>query len=391
MDTALLKALYGTDDEKDILRGKTTEKQVRAVANGKSGSAVQMTPEECAKMCKALNGVEYLTGYEHRVLQYRITDESVDRYGDIVRAKGVRLDNYKKNPVVQFAHNYEEPPVGVSLKTWFDKETNSVMAWPMFIDDRHDTTGRSELVYRLAKANIMRACSIGFVPIDVYNPGNTEERTKIGLGDYGVEFKKCDLMEFSPVAVPANPSALQDGYQESFVRGLRDVGFERRHLDTLRKYPVIGDNAIDSLIQGLDAKRVAIVVNESGDTETVNDVTKTSAANPVTVNDGVYISAEGEIETVENSAPEQTTTPGDTDNRATNVTVSLDCGSLSESIAQLMAALAEAKQQREDELKELREMVSLVRDALADNRQAQPKSATNTKLYDLGNALKLKH
>ena len=38
MDANLLKVLYGTDDGKTILRGKCSEKQVRAMANGKSGS-----------------------------------------------------------------------------------------------------------------------------------------------------------------------------------------------------------------------------------------------------------------------------------------------------------------------------------------------------------------
>jgi len=379
MDSALLKMLYGTDDGNAILRSKCSEKQIRAQSNGKSGTAVGMTPDECRKLCKAAGGIEYLDGYEMRVLQYRITDESVDRYGDIVRAKGVRLDNYKKNPVVQFAHNYEEPPVGVSLKTWYDKETNSVWAWPLFMDDRHDTSGRSELVFRLARANIMRACSIGFNPLDVYQPGNADEREKLGLGEYGVEFKKCDLMEFSPVAVPANPNALQDTYREEFVRGLKAAGLARGHLDTLRRYPVLADNAIDALIAEFDAAKVAIVVN--------SDSANTASA----AMSDTYIAAKGATTmTVSSDTTTQATEPQtdtETAARAATVNVHLDCGDVAASIAQLQAVVAETKQVCDTLVTELREMVSTVRGALADPTRAAPKPATNINLYD--NVLKL--
>src|SRR5437763_16991584 len=40
------------------------------------------------------------------VVDIRVSDETLDRYGEIITAAGWRLDNYRKNPVIQNAHQY---------------------------------------------------------------------------------------------------------------------------------------------------------------------------------------------------------------------------------------------------------------------------------------------
>ena len=39
-------------------------------------------------------------------MRFVASDESVDRYGDIIRASGWQLDNFRKNPVLLFAHDF---------------------------------------------------------------------------------------------------------------------------------------------------------------------------------------------------------------------------------------------------------------------------------------------
>jgi hypothetical protein len=41
------------------------------------------------------------------VIDFRSSDETVDRYNEIITAGGWKLANYQKNPVVQNAHRYE--------------------------------------------------------------------------------------------------------------------------------------------------------------------------------------------------------------------------------------------------------------------------------------------
>jgi len=254
---------------------KTTEKQYRAFAGG-TNDEEPMSPEECAKLCKATNNLEYLSGYENRIKVYTITDESCDRYGDIVRAKGCKPDNYKKNPVIQFAHNYEELPIGNTIKLVIDKAKKVVRATALFFDDRVDSSGRSDLIYRFIQANGMRACSIGFMPLEYNMPKTDEERAAMGLGKYGVEFTSWDLMEFSPVPVPANPNALRDDYREGFKKSLsttlRSGKFSAHDVEILKRYPLFDETILDAFVKEIGG--TSIVVPEY----TLKDVQENFAA-----------------------------------------------------------------------------------------------------------------
>src|SRR5205823_14614962 len=39
-------------------------------------------------------------------LDFRSSDQTLDRYQEIITVAGWKLDNYRKNPIVQNAHNY---------------------------------------------------------------------------------------------------------------------------------------------------------------------------------------------------------------------------------------------------------------------------------------------
>lgn len=262
VDSTVLRALYGTDDTEAILHAKETDKQVRAFAGG-NGGKVELSVDEIKSLLKKANNAKYYAGDEHRVREYVVTNETVDRYGDIVRAKGVSLANYAKNPVVQFAHDYEQPPVGLSIKTWYDKDNKCIRSWVVFNCNEADPSGRSDLIFRLVESNRMRACSIGFMPIETRRPKNDEERAELGLGQFGIEFIKSDMMEFSPCPVPANPDALNSNfvksYNEEFIKTLRSGLFTKKDVDVLRAYPLFGEDAIDAFIKELDARSAVTV------------------------------------------------------------------------------------------------------------------------------------
>ncbi|NKI20347.1 hypothetical protein HFN20_03700 [Paenibacillus dendritiformis] len=49
---------------------------------------------------------------ENRVLRFIGSTETEDRDQDVIRATGWQLENYKKNPVFLWAHDYTVPPIG---------------------------------------------------------------------------------------------------------------------------------------------------------------------------------------------------------------------------------------------------------------------------------------
>ena len=85
--------------------------------------------------------------------------EEKDRMGDIIEAKGWLLNNFKKNPVLQFAHNYTIPPIGIAKNIRI--KGNQLIFEPEF----HTITQLAREVKQMFEAEppIMRAFSVGFI------------------------------------------------------------------------------------------------------------------------------------------------------------------------------------------------------------------------------------
>ena len=201
-----LLAKYGTHDEAEIIRLKSALPQVKTVPLAYKSAQVAMKADECKRLCEAA-GIECLEGYENRVIEYTLSDETVDRDGDIIVQAGIDLSNYVKNPVVLPFHDSRTFPVGNFIKLWVDVTSKSLKGWILFPDERVDPSGMCDRAFRFAKSRIMRAGSIGFRGREVKFP-TKEERGLLGMLEYGVIFSKSELMEFSLCPVPSNPNAL---------------------------------------------------------------------------------------------------------------------------------------------------------------------------------------
>jgi len=144
---------------------------------------------------KAMDGKD-----NNRRMKFIISTSSPDRDGDIIEASGWDLTNYKKNPVVLFAHDSWRPPVGKGVSVEVDGD--KLIAEAEFMDESIDKTGFSETIYQMLKHGFLNATSIGMIPHEWEEL--TDERGNIK----GFHFKKQELLEFSIVPVPANPEAL---------------------------------------------------------------------------------------------------------------------------------------------------------------------------------------
>lgn len=145
-----------------------------------------------------------------RVIRFIASDESLDRDGDIVTAAGWKLDNYLKNPVVLYGHDYGELPVGKAEKVFIDVAACQLVIdvkFPAIKDISPDGEPSEhalfvDSVYNLAKLGLLNAVSVGFRGIKV-------EPILDGDGHYtGRRFVEQELMELSIVPVPANANAV---------------------------------------------------------------------------------------------------------------------------------------------------------------------------------------
>lgn len=128
------------------------------------------------------------------------SNEDVDRYGDIVRASGWELTNFRKNPVLLFGHNSRALPVGRVLR--IEVEGTRLVADLEFMDE--ETSKESAQVERMLRAGFLNASSVGFSPTKT--PKRILDENNEWTGGY--EFVGQELMELSIVPVPALASAL---------------------------------------------------------------------------------------------------------------------------------------------------------------------------------------
>lgn len=211
------------------------EKNSVVTVTSKNNSLVSdatLSKEDYLEVCKDLKGVpdgshiddeaerqKYLDEIKdteekiinkERIITIRGSDETVDRYGDIVRVQGWDLNNYRKNPVFLVFHDGHQFPAGRAVKVW--KEASDPGAPNgkslMFLIYFPEGNQWSEFVYNQFKDGLMNAVSVGFRALKANNPASDEERQSLGLGTYGVEFLKQELLELSAVPIPANQNAL---------------------------------------------------------------------------------------------------------------------------------------------------------------------------------------
>ena len=120
----------------------------------------------------------------------------VDRHGDTVAPDGWRLNGYRENPVVLWAHDYRQPAIGRADGVWSDGR--ALLARLEFAPT--EFAGQVERLYR---QGYQRGVSVGFRPLRF-----EERRDPVNGAFLGIRFLEQELLEISAVPVPANGEAL---------------------------------------------------------------------------------------------------------------------------------------------------------------------------------------
>jgi HK97 family phage prohead protease len=133
---------------------------------------------------------------DSRQVRFVISTGAVDRDRDVIDPQGWQLDNYRKNPVVLWAHNSWDLPIARTLEMGVSGD--QLTATAEFAGA--DVYPFADTVYQLLKGGYLRATSVGFRPL-TYNYNDARG---------GIDFSTQELLEFSVCPVPANPQCLMD-------------------------------------------------------------------------------------------------------------------------------------------------------------------------------------
>ena len=126
--------------------------------------------------------------------RHQFSNGRIDRQRDVIYQSGWRLDNFKKNPILLYAHNYASVPIGrvPDIRVEGDALVGSLDFAP---------TPFAEEIRALVEGGYLNTFSVGFRPLkQAYN----------AVRD-GIDFLEQELLEISIVPVPANPHALVEG------------------------------------------------------------------------------------------------------------------------------------------------------------------------------------
>lgn len=139
-----------------------------------------------------------------------ISTESIDRYGEIVLAKGLDDSHFKLNPLVPLGHNYWAPPVGKAL-WWKAEETGKrkgIVAKthypPMPESWTPGKAWQPDECFALIQSGLLAAKSIGFIALKKRDSTDDERAANPNLR---LVVEKWLMLEYSVCPIGVNQEA----------------------------------------------------------------------------------------------------------------------------------------------------------------------------------------
>ena len=186
-------------------------------------------------------------------LDFIASDETLDRYDEVVKLDGWDLKNYLANPVVLDSHNYGSVAAILGKSTSVSIADGKMRNRVKFAIDNP----LGAIAYKMAKAGFINSESVGFIP--------TEWKNGVGQNEPRRTFLKQELLEISLVPVPANPGAT---IEASLKSGAVQRGDVKELYAFLKQFcNSKADDSLDSGAKGdsLDGAHLVQLARETAD------------------------------------------------------------------------------------------------------------------------------
>lgn len=170
------------------------------------------------------------------LLHMKASDETLDRYDEVIAAAGWDLKNYLRNPVIQNAHQYGDILFTIGRAEKTAVEDGALMQTWRFASKENPMAKIARDLYR---GRFLNASSVGFIPREWENGGvSTPYRRK---------YTRSELLEVSAVGIPANPAALANAVKSGCVdtSDLRELAQCLKHFCNTK-----ADGSLDSGAKG---------------------------------------------------------------------------------------------------------------------------------------------
>lgn len=169
------------------------------------------------------------------LVEYIASDESIDSYGEVIRASGWRFSRFKKNAPFVDSHRYDSLECLLGRVVDFRVDGSRLVETVQWAIDV-PSNQRARIGWEMTRAGYLRAVSVGFFATrmvskwDSDKAGWVQQLADLKLHEEdGVRaiYVEQEQVELSAVVVPANPNALVQlakGYKAGVLTD-RDIEF----------------------------------------------------------------------------------------------------------------------------------------------------------------------
>lgn len=171
-----------------------------------------------SKYTRLAPSTDVATTTQADTFRFVFSNETKGRDGHIVRNAGIKHANYDRNPVVLWAHDDTQPPIGRGTNI----DTSGVNCRVDIEFTPDDVNPFGSMIGALVRGKWLRALSMSWQPV---------KYRKLNDNSGGLDFQEVDLLELSVVPLPALADALADARSSGInVAPLRS--WASRALDT---------------------------------------------------------------------------------------------------------------------------------------------------------------
>lgn len=224
-----------------------------------------------------------------RTITALISTAAIDRMDEVLDPEGADLKNFRKNPVVLWAHTYDMPPIGKAI--WIKNNKDGILSKVKFAP-----TAFADEIFELFKEGFLKAFSVGFLPRKWETPetkGDKKQPRRV--------YTDWELLEYSAVPVPANPEALALAIQKGILQDkvlIKSFGLDKKEpvapLIPPEAPPVQDDAIIEQkgqieLIDMLEAELAQMKAVNEQETARYEEIVKTLNDEITTLKYRVYV------------------------------------------------------------------------------------------------------
>jgi len=173
------------------------------------------------KLIRSLNVTPKILNDEEGTVEFVASDETLDCYGEIIRASGWRFTQFAKNAPFVDSHDYSSITKLLGQVTSFRVEKGALVETVRY--SREPGT-LAEWAYKMVRDGFLRAVSVGFYPVrmaskyDRDTTGFAAQITELKLdapttAKLNAVYLEQEQIELSQCVIGANPNALARAYK----------------------------------------------------------------------------------------------------------------------------------------------------------------------------------